>query len=234
MRNGFRTIALVFLFPLVLGWGMARAADQQDAGGFKIVLSDGSLLNGAVSFLVNLDTEYGQIKIPSSSLVSARFDVKQEWADVRLNGAELKMKYKPASSDLNVTLAMGPLKIALTKVVSIENPSAEASNRTPGTPSQANVQQPPVGSVPQPPPETASPPVTVYQYPYQYAQPAPYYYDYPYYGYYDYGPYYGLGYGYYGWPYIGLGFGWGWGHGYHGGFGRGFGGFHGGFGGRHR
>jgi hypothetical protein len=229
MRNKFPMISLVLLFPLLLGWGMARAADQQDVGGFKIMLSDGSSVKGAVSFVIALDTEYGQIKLPSSSVVSARFDAQQEWADIRLNGGELKMKYKPASSDLNATLAMGPLKIALTKVVSIENGSAEASSGVP--PSQANVQQPPVASVPQQPPETASPPATVYQYPYQYAQPAPYYYDYPYY---DYWPYYGLGYGYYGWPYIGLGFGWGWGHGFHGGFGRGFGGFHGGFGGRHR
>jgi len=232
MRNKFPAIFLVFLVSLVLGWGVARAADQQVAGGLKIVLSDGSLLQGAVSFVINLDTQYGQIKIPSSSMISARFDQQKEWADIRLNGAELKMKYKPASSDLNATLAMGPLNISLTKVLSIDNGSAEASS---GTAPQPSAPPPAMVSAPQPPPQTVSPPAVAYQYPYQYqyAQPAP---DYSY----DYAPYYGLGsypyyypyysgypyyYGY-GWPYIGLGFGWG---GFYGGFGRGFGGFHGGF-----
>ncbi|MGO8704382.1 MAG: hypothetical protein ACLQVA_11235 [Candidatus Brocadiia bacterium] len=225
MRNKFPVIFLVLLFPLVLGWAMARAADQQSAGGFKIVLSDGSLLNGAVSFVVDLDTQYGQIKIPSSSLISARFDAQQQWADVRLNGAELKMKYKPDSSDLNATTSAGPLKIALTKVVTIDNGSAEALN---AAPPQANVQQPPVASAQQPPQAGA------YQYPYQYqdpyayqyAQPAPYYgynYSYPYYGYGS-APYYGNG-----WPYYGFGFGWWPWYGYYGGYGRGYGGFHGGY-----
>ena len=54
--------------------GNGEGGRQQNGGGFKIVLSDGSLLNGAVSFVVDLDTPYGQIKIPSSSLISARFD----------------------------------------------------------------------------------------------------------------------------------------------------------------
>ncbi len=216
MRNKFPVIFLVLLFPLVLGWAMARAADQQSAGGFKIVLSDGSLLNGAVSFVIDLDTQYGQIKIPSSSLISARFDAQQQWADVRLNGAELKMKYKPDSSDLNATTSAGPLKIALTKVVTIDNGSAEASN---AAPPQANVQQPPVASAQQPPPAAGA-----YQYPYQYQDPYAYQYAQPapYYGYnYSY-PYYGYGYcailRLHGWPYYGFGFGW-W-PGFYGGYGK--------------
>ncbi len=247
MRNKFPVILLVLLFPLMLGWAMARAADQQNGGGFKIVLSDGSLLNGAVSFVVDLDTPYGQIKIPSSSLISARFDAQQEWADVRLNGAELKMKYKPASSDLNAATSAGPLKVALAKVVTIDNGSDQASY---AAAPQANASQPPAASAQQPPSQGAYPPAGAnpyqyqnpYQYPYsyQYGQQAPYYgysypnygYSYPYYDYdNDYWPYYGYGGG---WPYYGFGFGW-W-PGYYGGFGRGFGrgfggGFRGGFGG---
>ena len=52
MRNKFPVIFLVLLFPLVLGWAMARAADQQNAAGFKIVLSDGSLTGKALHTLV--------------------------------------------------------------------------------------------------------------------------------------------------------------------------------------
>ena len=223
MRNKLSMIFVVFLLPLVLGWGVARAADQQSAGGLRVVLSDGSLLNGAVSFVIDLDTQYGQIKIPSSSLVSARFDQQQEWADVRLNGAELKMKFKPASSDLNATLAGGPLKIPLAKVVTIQNGSVWTSS---GTSSQADASQntpPPQTSVPPPavayvaPPDYGTQPPVVYQY----VAPPPYY-DYGY----DYAPYYAPGPYYYGWPYIGFGIGFG--GRFHGGF-HGGGGFRGGF-----
>jgi hypothetical protein len=249
MRNKLSMTIVAFLLPLVFGWGMARAADQPAVNGARIVLADGSLVNGAVSFVIDLDTPYGQIKIPSSNLVSAQFDAQQKWADIRLNDAEMKLKYNPATSDLKATTAAGALTIALANVTQVGNVSAQrASNAAPqAAPSQnmaqAYAQQPPAASVPQAPPANAYQYPYQYPYQYQYAQPAP---DYgygsvPYYGgsYYDYGgPYYGGYYGYgwpyygyygYGWPYLGFGYGWGWGRGFRGGFHGGFGGgFHGG------
>ena len=228
MRNKLLLIFSLVLLPLVLGWGVAKAADQQDTDGFTVALRDGSLVNGTMSLVINLDTPYGQIKIPSSSLVSARFDVQQKWADIQLNDAQLKLRYNPASSDLKATTAAGPLSFALSNVSEIAKGTVEVASGT--SPKDAVSQNtPPPAYTQQQPPVTYQNPYQ-YSYPYQYAQPAPYYdyYDYaPYYGYGSYYPYY---YGY-GWPYYGLGFGWG---GFYGGFGRGFGGFHGGgFGGFH-
>jgi hypothetical protein len=219
MRSKLPLIFAVFLLPLVLGWGVARAADQQDVGGFKLLLTDGSQVNGAVSLVINLDTPYGQIRIPSSSLVSAQFDVQQKWADIQLNDAQLKLRYNPASSDLKATTAVGSLTFALANVIKVARGSAEVPN---GTSPQAAANQNTAanqGNVPQPPPATVAPPTVVYQYPYQYVSPAPYYYSPSYY----YSPYYWPG-PYIEWPYIGIGIGWGrgfgWG-GFHGGFGRG-------------
>jgi hypothetical protein len=215
---------------LVFGWGAARAADPQDAGGFRMVLVDGSTVKGAASLVINLDTAYGQIKITSSSLVSAQFDVDQKWADIRLNDAQLKLRYNPASSDLKATTAAGSLTIPLAKVIKVakgavqvpseplpQTASQDTAQPQPGAPppSAPYAQQPPPSApyVQQPPPATV-PPSVVYQYPYQYqypyVAPAPYYYS-PYY----YSPYY------YGWPgpYFGVGIG----------VGRGFGRFYGGF-----
>jgi hypothetical protein len=216
MRAKLSLIFSVFLLPLVLGWGVARAANQQDAGGFRVVLADGSRVNGAVSLVINLDTPYGQIKIPSSSLVSAQFDVQQKWADIQLNDAQLKLRYNPASSDLKAATAVGPLTFALANVIKVAKESAEVSSAT--SPNAAANRNTAAGQGNVPPPATAPPPTIVYQYPYQYpyVSPAPYYYSPSYY----YSPYYWPG-PYVGWPYIGIGIGWG----------RGFGGggFHGGF-----
>ena len=231
MRNEVAVIFSVFLVALAVGWGSARAADPQDAGGFKVVLSDGGLVNGALSFVINLDTEYGQIHIPSSSLVSARFDQEQGWADVRMNSAELKMKYKPASSDLKATLSsVGPITIGLAKVVRIERGPAAATGQAVAP--QASAPAPSATYESQTPPVAASAPTVTYQYPYQYQYVPPATYDYyppdyysPYYwpGPYDWGPDLGFG------VVVGPGFG-GFRGGFRGGIRGGFGGgFHGGF-----
>ncbi len=119
MRSKWVMMFPVFFLPLVLGWGAARAADQQGAGDFRVLLSDGSMVKGAVSVVINLDTPYGQINIPSSSLVSAQFDAEQKWAEIQLNDAQLKMRYNPAASNLKATTAVGPLAIALANVVKV-------------------------------------------------------------------------------------------------------------------
>jgi hypothetical protein len=223
MRCKRLAIFSIFFLPLVLGWGVARAADQQTAGDFRVLLSDGSMVKGAVSLVINLDTPYGQINIPSSSLVSAQFDAEQKWAEIQLNDAQLKMRYNPAASSLKATTAVGPLNIALANVIKVSKGSVEvASGSAPQAASQytaqpqQNVPPPSTAYAQQQPPATVAPPTVVYQYPYQYqyVRPAPYYYS-PYY----YSPYYSPY--YYGWPgpYFGIGIG----------VGRGFGRFYGGF-----
>jgi len=217
-----------------MGGGVARAADQQGAGNFKVLLSDGSVMQGAISFVIDLDTQYGLIKISSSSMASARFDPARQWADVRLNEAELKLKYKPGTSDIKATTSAGPLNIELAKVVTIDNgavppPSASypeaTANQANVPPPPAYAQQAPQAYAQQPAPAYQYPPQQPYYYtaPYDYGYAVPdYSYSAPYYGYYGWPGYYG-----YGWPYFGVGFGFGRGFG---GFGRGFGGFRGGFG----
>ena len=249
MRNKLPLVSSLLLFPLLLGVGVAAAAAQQGAGNFKLVLSDGSVMQGAISFVVSLDTQYGMIKISSSSMASARFDPAGQWADIRLNEAELKLKYKPGTSDIKATTSAGPINIDLAKVITIDNGTvpppggaySSAANQANVPPPPAYAQQPP-SAYAQQPPVVVAPPTSAYPY----AQPAqPYYATPPYYSetvpdyYPDYGYYYGgppvYGYPYYGygwgWPSFGIGFGWGRGFGF-GGFRGGFrGGFHGGFGG---
>lgn len=222
MCNRLALIFPVFLLPLVLGWGVARAADQPDAGGFRVVLTDGSLVNGAVSLVVSLDTPYGQIKIPSSSLVSVRLDAEQKWADIQLTDAQMKLRYNPASSELKATTLVGPLTIALANVIKIARASADVSTGTAPNaaaapsvaPSRPSVTPPVAAYAPQQPVTAPPAPVYPYSYPYQYYAPATTYYS-PYY----YSPYYASG-PYIGWPYVGIGigvgprfrgFGWGFG-----------------------
>ncbi|MGD1000821.1 MAG: hypothetical protein ABSA67_09010 [Candidatus Brocadiia bacterium] len=224
MRSKSLMIFPVFFLPLVLGWGAARAADQQGAGDFSVLLSDGSMVKGAVSLVINLDTAYGKINIPSSALVSAQFDAEQKWAEIQLNDAQLKMRYNPASSDLKATTAVGPLTIALANVIKVAKGSVQVASETaPQAASpyvvqpQPSVPPPATGYTQQQPPAAAAPPTVVYQYPYQYqyVRPAPYYYSPYYYSSSYYSPYY------YGWPgpYFGIGIG----------VGRGYGRFYGGF-----
>jgi len=212
----------MFLLPLVLGWGAAGAADQQEVGGFKVVLADGSMVNGAVSLVVSLDTPYGQIKIPSSSLVSVKLDAEQKWADIQLTDSQMKLRYNPATSELKATTSVGPLTIALANVIKIARASADVSSGTsPNAAAQSAASSqpsapPPAATYAPQQPVAASPPTAAYQYsyPYQYYAPATTYYS-PYY----YSPYYGSG-PYVGWPCVGIGigvgprfrgFGWGFG-----------------------
>jgi hypothetical protein len=194
----------LLVIPVLLAWGGSRAVAAENARRASILLSDGSYMNGAISFVINLDTQSGQVRIQSSCLASAKFD--REWADIWLSGAELKLKFKPASSTLTATTSVGSLNIDLPKVVSIDikpaqqAPSQAASNAAARQPRSA---PPPASYAQQQPPATAAPPTVVYQYPYQYqyqyVSPAPYYapsYYYP--------PYYWPG-PYIGWPFFGIG-----------------------------
>jgi hypothetical protein len=192
----------LLVMPALLAWGGSRAAAAEKVGGAKILLSDGSYMNGSISFVINLDTQSGQVKIQSSSLASAKFD--GEWADIWLSGAELKLKFKAASSTLTATTAAGSLKIDLAKVVSIDmKPAQQASSQASSNAaaSQPSSAPPLVSYAQQQPPAATAPPTVVYRYPYQYqyVAPAPYYapsYYYP--------PYYWPG-PYIGWPFFGIG-----------------------------
>ncbi len=227
MRSKRLAIFSIFFLPLVLGWGTARAADQQGAGDFRVLLTDGSMVKGAVSLVIHLDTPYGQINIPSSSLVSAQFDAEQKWAEIQLNDAQLKMSYNPAASNLKATTTVGLLTIAMANVIKIGKDSLLVSTGTAPQAASPSMAQPQASAPPpstayaqQPPPAAAAPPTVVYQYPYQYARPAPYYSSPYYYSPSYYSPYY------YGWPgpYFGIGIGVGRYGGFYGGFpGIGFG-----------
>jgi hypothetical protein len=208
MRN--KLVPVFAMLLLVLGWGVANAADGQSTGRFRLLLTDGSQINGAVSFVINLDTAYGKIQIPSSNLVSVRFDAERKWADIRLTDAQMKLKYDPASGDLKATTSAGPLTIALSNVRSVARASAEvsagispnAAQSRSAAASRAGVPPPAAKSAPQQ--SLAAPPTVVYRYAYQYpyAPPATYYSYSPYY----YSPRYWPG-PYVGWPYFGIGIG---------------------------
>jgi len=181
------------LLPLTVAGSTAPPAGQPNAQGFKILLSDGSVLKGAVSFTMDIDSQYGRLSIPSTNFLSARFDIANEWADIYTKSIELRVKYKASSSDLKATTEAGPVNVDLTKVVSIETLYAEAPNAAPPVAVNPGYQEaPPVA------------PSDVYsdQIPYDYADVAPYVNVNPAYvppgpyGYgYDYGALYGYPYG---------------------------------------
>jgi hypothetical protein len=206
MRGKLNLVSWLAALALVAGCGSARAADAQSAGNFKLVLSDGSTVKGATSFVIDLDTQYGTIKIPSTAVQSARFDASSDWAEIRLNDAELNLKYKPASSDIKASTSAGSLNIGLAKVLTIDNgsvpPPSAANPNAVASQGQANAAPPPAAYAQQQPPAATAPPTAVYQYPYQYVSPGPYYYYAP--SYY-YPPYYYWGGPYIGWPYFGIG-----------------------------
>jgi hypothetical protein len=247
VRNKLPIILAIFLLPLALGWKAASAAEQQNLGPFKIALADGSLVNGAISVTISLDTPYGQIRIPSDSLVSAKFDAQKTTAEIRLNDAEMKLKYNPATSDVKATTSAGVMTIALANVTEVTKKSAQLAS---GSSAQAPASQSPAQTQASAPASTAEaqgtppvaeqpatvtvPPTVVYTNPEPYTYAPPYYYYSPYY----YEPYYYAVPG----PYIGgpiVGFSIGVGPGPHGGPPGGFrggppGGFRGGFGGGFR
>lgn len=161
----------LFVFPLAAA-GNRAAADPPDAQGFRIQLSDGSLLKGAMSFTMNIDTQYGRLTVSSGNLVSARFDSTSGWADIRTQGVQLRVQYKPDSSDLKAATDLGPVSVDLTKVISIQPLNPQAPNAAPAAASnpyneasQAPAPTSDVSVQPAPPMDTS---------PYDYAAPAPY------------------------------------------------------------
>ncbi len=70
-------VLALLVLPLAAASGAAAPATQPGVQGFKILLSDGSSLNGAVSFTLSIATQYGQLTLPSTDFVSADFDSTQ-------------------------------------------------------------------------------------------------------------------------------------------------------------
>jgi hypothetical protein len=130
-----RLILPIMLALIVLPLSAARSAlaagDQSAPQGFRILLSDGSVLKGAVSFTMSIDTQYGRLTVPSANFVSARFNSTDGWADIHTTGIQLRVQYKPASSTLNAATDVGPVSVDLTKVVTVESLNAEVSNPAP-------------------------------------------------------------------------------------------------------
>ena len=153
------------LLPFTAAGGTAPPADQPIAQGFKILLTDGSVLRGAVSFTMDIDSQYGRLTIPSENFLSARFNIADEWADIYTRSIELRVKYKAATSDLKATTDAGPINVDLTKVISVETLYAEAPNAAPPVAVNPGYQEAPTVA-----------PSDVYsdQTPYDYADVAPY------------------------------------------------------------
>ncbi len=131
------------LLPFTAAGSTAPPAGQPMAQGFKVLLTDGSVLRGAVSFVMDLDSQYGRLTISSASFLSAHFNISDEWADIYTRSIELRVKYKAATSDLKATTDAGPISVDLTKVVSIEALYAEAPNAAPPMAANPAYQQPP-------------------------------------------------------------------------------------------
>jgi len=155
------------VFPMTFA-RTAAAADQPGAQGFRILLSDGSVLKGAVSFTLSIDTQYGQLTVPSTDFVSARFNSTGGWADIRTQAIQLRVQYKPESSQLKAMTEVGPVNVDLTKVVSVESLYAEAPNAAPPV-TYGEASQPAVADV------YSQPATLVDLTPYEYGAPAPYY-----------------------------------------------------------
>ncbi len=244
-------VLVLFVLPLAGAGSAAAQTNQPGAQGFRILLSDGSILKGAVSFTLNIDTQYGQLTVPSTDFVSGDFDATGGWAEIRTKSIHLRVQYKPEDSLLQAVTDVGPVNVGLAKVISVETLYAEAPNWTPPpAPDQyAEASQVPgvtpdqyaeAGQVPGPTPDIYSQSAAFLDDlpPYEYGAPAPYYWP----SYYPTEPYcYSGGYSDYGYPSLcyGLGFaglcdyGLGYGLGYNSGYGyNGFNGNYGRFGDR--
>lgn len=130
----YKVLSLVlslFVLPLTMAGGTAAAAGRPDAQGFRILFSDGRILAGAMSFTLDIDTQYGRTTVLSTNFLWARFNSTSGWATICTNGTQLRLQYKPSSSDLEATTDMGQLNVDLTKVVSIETLGAEVPNAAP-------------------------------------------------------------------------------------------------------
>jgi hypothetical protein len=121
----------VSVLGLAVAGSAAAAADQPNAQGFRILLTDGSVLKGAISFTMNIDTQYGRLTISSTNFLSARFNIGSQWAVIRTRAVELRVRYKPDSSNLEATSELGPVNVELTKVVSIQTLYAQVPNAAP-------------------------------------------------------------------------------------------------------
>jgi hypothetical protein len=124
-------VLALFVLPLA-GAGIAAAqTNQPDAQGYRILLSDGSILKGAVSFTLNIDTQYGQLTVPSTDFVSGDFDATGGWAEIRTKSIHLRVQYKPEDSVLQAVTAVGPVNVGLAKIVSVQTLYAQAPNGPP-------------------------------------------------------------------------------------------------------
>ena len=174
MRYNKLILPVVFSLCL-LPLGVARstaAAAEPGAQGFKILLSDGTIVKGAVSFTLNLDTPYGRLAVPSTNFISGDFDPAGGWASIRTQAVQLRVQYKLGTSDLEATTDVGPVNVDLAKVVSVrplypEVPNATVAASNPYTEANQAAAQPP-DIYPQP--EAYYNPA-----PYDYAAAAPYY-----------------------------------------------------------
>ncbi len=138
----------LFLPPLTARGQAVNSKAQAEIAPFRIVLSDGSLVEGLVSFVVHLDTQYGRISLSSGNLLSAKFGGADQWADLRLKDIRMRVKYNPATSDFAITSSSGPLNISFPQVALIESPDAQLAAEPPPSPpppvmNTANQQQPP-------------------------------------------------------------------------------------------
>ena len=196
-------VLALFVLPLTAGGSTAIAPSQPGAQGFKILLSDGSILKGAVSFTMSIDTQYGRLAVPSTNFVSANFDSAGGWADIRTKSIHLRVQYKPENSVLQAATEVGPVNVDLTKVISVETLYAEAPNWTPPPASNSYDE---ASQVPVSPSDIYSQPATLVDTPpYEYGAPAPYYWP----SYYPTEPYgypegYSYGYPYLWWPDFGF------------------------------
>jgi hypothetical protein len=176
--NNVKILALALgLCLLPLGWTGSTSADQTSAPGFKVLLTDGTVLRGAVAFTLNLDTQYGQLTVPSANFISANFDPTDEWAQIQTNSIELKVQYKPDQSTLVVTTEVGPVTVSLSKVVSVQSLSAEQVNAAPAVNpyEQQAAAYPPAEQSPYYSDIYSQPATDMDLTPYEYGAPAPYY-----------------------------------------------------------
>ena len=124
-------VLALLVVPLRAASGAAAPATQPGVQGFKILLSDGSSLSGAVSFTLSITTQYGRLTLPSADFVSADFDSINGWADIRTKSVALRVQYNPEDSALQANTEAGAVIVDLTKVVSISALNAEAPNGVP-------------------------------------------------------------------------------------------------------
>jgi hypothetical protein len=136
-------VLLLSLLPLTAVGSTVAPAGQPNALGFRILLSDGSILKGSVSFTLDIDTPYGRLTVPSTNFLSGRFHIADQRAEIYTRGIELRVQYNPASSDLKATTDAGPVSVDLTKVVSIETLYAEVPNAAPAAASNPAYQEAP-------------------------------------------------------------------------------------------